>query len=255
MSRNRIGILGGVGPEATVDLFKKIIKVTPAKRDQDHVETIVISNSHIPDRTSAILYGGDDPVPEMLYTAKMLDALGVSVILIPCNTAHYFIESVQKEIQTPILNMILETVNYIEKQYSGVKTIGILGTTGTIKSKIYENELKKRGFNVVVPDDDVQENFVMEAIYGTRGIKSGFKKKPRILLKYASLHLHDKGAQVIIQGCTEIPLVLTKRHCEQPYVDPTLICAKKAVSFVRGQEKLSSNSISVKVSQINEERT
>lgn len=228
--RQKIGILGGVGPEATADLFRKIIKVTPAKVDQDHIETIVVSNSNIPDRTKAILYGGENPVPEMVYTAKILDTMDVSFILIPCNTAHYFISEIQKEVQTPILNMVLETVDFIEESYPGVSTVGILGTTGTVKSKIYARELEKKGFNVVVPDDDIQENFVMEAIYGTRGVKAGFKKKPRTLLKYASLHLQEKGAQVIIQGCTEIPLVLTKRHCDQPQVDPTLIVAKKAVS-------------------------
>jgi aspartate racemase len=246
--RQKIGILGGVGPEATADLFKKIIKVTPAKKDQDHVETIVISNSHIPDRTQAILYNGESPVAEMLYTAKLLDTLGVSCIIIPCNTAHYFLGDVQKEITTPILNMIEETVQHIRAEYAGVKKVGILGTSGTIKSKIYELALLAAGIETVIPDEDVQENFVMEAIYGTKGIKAGYKKTPRTLLQYASLHLQEKGAQVIIQGCTEIPLVMTKRHCTQPQVDPTLVIAQKAVTFVSSEQVVISSDSSTAVS-------
>jgi aspartate racemase len=232
----KIGILGGLGPEATLDLYKKIISATPAKTDQEHIETIIISNPKIPDRTQAIIYGGECPIPSMVSTAKTLEATGVSTILIPCNTAHYFLNDIQKEINVPITNMIRETVTSIKEEYPHIKTVGILATTGTIKAKIYQNELEKEGFNVVISEEDVQENFIMEAIYGTRGIKAGFKKKPRTLLKYAALHLAGKGADIIIKGCTEIAIVLNKKNCEQILIDPAGIVAKKAVEICTSEK-------------------
>lgn len=226
----KIGILGGVGPEATADVFKKIIKATSAKIDQDHIETIIISNPKIPDRTNAILYGGESPIAEMLKTAKTLEALQVNCIVIPCNTAHYYFAPLQKEISIPIINLIKETVEHIKLNYPFVTKVGLLATTGTIVSKIYDKELAKSGIEIIHVDEDIQENFVMEAIYSPKGIKAGFKIKPRALLKYAAMHLHSKGAQIIIKGCTEIALVLTKKNCPQILVDPAKIVAKKIVS-------------------------
>ena len=233
----KIGILGGLGPEATVDLYTKIISETPAKIDQEHIETIIISNPKIPDRTQAILNKGESPLPLMISTAKTLEAIGVSTILIPCNTAHYFLEDIQKEISVPITNMIKETVLSIKEKYPQVKKIGLLATTGTIKAKIYQKELEKEGFNIIIPEQDVQENFVMEAIYGTKGIKSGFKKEPRTLLKYAALNLTKKGSEIIIKGCTEIAIVLNNKNCDQVLIDPARIIAKKAVEICIGKNK------------------
>lgn len=227
-----IGILGGLGPEATADLFKKIISVTPAKSDQEHINTIIISNPHIPDSTNAILYGGESPVPQLLSTARVLEALNSSIIIMPCNTAHYFLEEIQSKIKVPFLNMIKEAALYVKQYYPDVKKVGLLATTGTIKSKIYEKEFKKHGLKVVAPDDSIQNSFVMSAIYGSDGIKAGYKVKPRKMLKYASLHLQEKGAEIIIQGCTEVPLVLTKKHCDQIQIDVTKIAAMKAVEKI-----------------------
>lgn len=243
----KIGILGGLGPEATVDLYKKIISETPAKTDQEHIETIIISNPKIPDRTQAILYGGESPIKTMISTAKTLEAIGVSTILIPCNTAHYFLNDIQKEISVPIINMIKETVQNIKEKYPKVKSVGILATTGTIKSKIYQKELEKEGFKVIISEQDVQENFIMEAIYGTKGIKAGLKKKPRTLLKYAALHLANKGAQIIIKGCTEIAIVLNKKNCKQVLIDPAKILAKKAVKICREKNQTSNEKTTIEI--------
>lgn len=229
----KIGILGGLGPEATVDLYKKIIKKTKAKTDQEHPEAIILSNPKIPDRTQAILYGGESPVTQMVKTAKQLEALGANIILIPCNTAHYFYDEIQKETTVPILNMIAETAKTIKKNYPTLKRVGLLATSGTVASKIYHKELTKRGIEVITPDTDIQENFVMEAIYGEKGIKAGFKIKPRMLLKYAAMHLQDKGAQIIIKGCTEVAIVLNKKNCPHILIDPAEVSAKKALLRIK----------------------
>ncbi|GAH53208.1 unnamed protein product, partial [marine sediment metagenome] len=109
MPEKIIGILGGMGPEATVDLFHKIIKFTPAKKDQDHFRIIIDNNPKIPDRTAAILGKGEDPLPALQETARNLEKAGVDFIIIPCNTAHYFLPQIQKSVNIPVLNMIEET--------------------------------------------------------------------------------------------------------------------------------------------------
>lgn len=229
----KIGILGGLGPEATADLFKRIIKATPAKTDQEHIQTIIYSNPKIPDRTQAIVYGGESPLPEMTKTAKALDALNVNIILIPCNTAHYFHKELQETISTPILHMIEETAQHIKENYPHVKNVGLLATTGTIRSGIYAKALAKYGLQAIIPDEDVQENFVMEAIYGTKGIKAGYKQKPRTLLKYAAMKLDQAGADILIKGCTEVALVLNEKNCEQSLVDPANVAAQRAVEIAQ----------------------
>jgi aspartate racemase len=206
--KGKIGILGGLGPEATIDLYKKIVYATPAVKDQEHIETIIISNPKIPDRTAHICNKEETPVPEMLKTIKELELHNVSSILIPCNTAHHFLEELQNSTNIKILNMVEETVKEIKEKYPNIKKVGLLATDGTNKSKIYENELKKHGLELILPTDYQQKHYIMEAIYGKTGIKAGFKQRPKKLLEVAALHLQFKGADVIIKGCTEIALAL-----------------------------------------------
>ena len=111
-----IGILGGMGPEATVDLFREITRLTPAEKDQDHVPVLVYSNSKIPDRTTAMLEGGEDPMPALIESARVLERAGAGVLVIPCNTAHYYLPELQKKVGIPILNMIVETLREFVKR-------------------------------------------------------------------------------------------------------------------------------------------
>jgi len=205
----KIGIIGGMGPEATADLYLKIIKNTEAKKDQDHFRVIIDSNVKIPDRTQAILHNGEDPTPALIETAKNLEKLSVDVACIPCITAHYFYETIQKSVNYKIINIIEELVKYIKKNYPNIKKVGVLSTTGTIKTKLFNQYLKD--YSVVYPTEAVQEKNVMEAIYGENGIKSGgnpeFAKR---LLVEAGESIIDRGAEVVVEGCTEIGLVLSK---------------------------------------------
>ncbi|AGT34197.1 hypothetical protein OCC_13515 [Thermococcus litoralis DSM 5473] len=150
-----IGILGGMGPLATVDLFKRIVLKTPAKKDQDHPRIIIYNNPKIPDRTAYILGKGENPLPELIDSAKKLEKWGADFIIMPCNTAHYFADEIQKAIKIPLINMIEETASYVEAL--GVKRVGILATTGTIVSGIYQKALKKRGIEALIPSEKDQE--------------------------------------------------------------------------------------------------
>ncbi|UYP44000.1 Aspartate racemase [Candidatus Lokiarchaeum ossiferum] len=182
----------------------------------------------------------------MIKTAKVLEQIGSDFILIPCNTAHFFIDKVQSSVKIPILNMIQETVNFISQNYPDVKKVGLLATTGTIKSKVYEEELRKEGIKTIIPNQEDQELLVMESIYGRMGIKSKYKKYPRKLLKKAGNNLTKSGAELIICGCTEISMLLDPKKVPYILINPSEIIAKAAVerALFESNENIIINSVS-----------
>ena len=229
LQKSTIGILGGMGPEATQKLCHEIFTITPAKKDQDHIPVLVYNNPQIPDRTQAILYGGENPVPELVKTGMHLEAMGADFLIMPCNTAHFFIDDIQSKLGIPILNMVQETVEFIRKHYPDTKKIGLLATSGTVYSKVYEQPFRQHGIKLIRPDKITQENVVMQAIYGERGIKAKYKRAPQVALKNAAEGLIRRGAEIIIAGCTEIPLVLKQHQLDFVILDPSKILAEAAV--------------------------
>lgn len=153
---------GNGGSEATADLFRRIIRATPAKRDQDHIRVIIDSNPKIPDKTAAIMGEGPRPLPEMTRTAKNLEKAGADLIVIPCNTAHFYYEELKKSVGIPILNMAELTAQRIRKKFPHVKRVGLIGTTGTVRAGIYDRALGKSRVEVICPPDNLQDR-VMEA--------------------------------------------------------------------------------------------
>jgi aspartate racemase len=235
----KLGIVGGVGPAATVDFMAKVVAHTPADRDQDHIRMVVEQNPQIPDRTANLLRGETDPTLAMYATCKRLESAGVDAIAIPCNTAHAFVERIQTHLRVPIVNMLSETVEWILHKHGPGKTIGLLATSGTVQSQVYHQAARRAGLQILTPGVDYQA-MVMDAIYGPRGIKAGFTQglcKEQLLL--AAEHLCELGAGVLILGCTELPLVL--EHCEAfeinghtvALVDPTMILALKCIALAK----------------------
>ncbi|MEC5143239.1 amino acid racemase [Chitinophaga sp. 212800010-3] len=235
----KLGIMGGVGPSATVDFMNKIILSTPAQKDQDHIKMIVEQNPQIPDRTANIIHHETDPTIAMFSTCKRLEAEGADAIAIPCNTAHAFVKSIQEYLNIPIINMLTTTAEYILEQYEKDIKVGLLATSGTVQSKVYHNVLHDFGFEVVIPDGQHQE-YVMESIYGKFGVKAGYKSGVcRDLILKGANYVIEKGADVIILGCTELPLLfpdeveIIKGGKIIPLIDPTLILAKRIVSLAK----------------------
>ncbi len=226
MPEKIIGILGGMGPEATIDLFYKIIKFTPAEKDQDHLRIIIDNNPKIPDRTAAILGKGEDPLPALQESARNLEKAGADFIIIPCNTAHYFLPLIQESVKIPILNMIEETTKETQKRISPIQKVGLLASIGIYETEIYHQHFKKFNIEVISPEEKDKEE-VMKAIYAVKAgnLSKGIKKS---ILKIAQ-ELIDKGAEAIIAGCTEIPLILKEGDASVPIIDPTQILAKIAV--------------------------
>lgn len=230
MKNKTIGIIGGMGPEATAALFLKIIRATPALRDQDHCRVVIESNPKIPDRTAAILEGGESPVPMMTQTAKSLEKLGVDVAGIPCITAHYFLEDVRPAVSYRILNALEELDRHIAQKMPDCDAVGVLCTSGTRKTGLFDRYLQQR--RVLYPSQETQTQKVMEAIYGPNGIKRGNTgSQPRALLLEAGKELIDNGAKAIVGGCTEIPLVLFEGDFTVPFLDPMAVLAKALVEY------------------------
>jgi aspartate racemase len=228
MAEKTIGILGGMGPEATADLFYRIIRATPVKRDQDHFHIIIDSNAKIPDRTPAILGTGPSPLPLMIETGQRLEAMGASFLIMPCNTAHFFYDKLQKAFGIPLLHMVRLSAEYVSDKYIKVKKIGLLATDGTIASELYDRAYKEYGMDTIVPIKSLQRD-VMEAIY--IHIKTGDLEKGRELLHKVAYELIDAGADVVICGCTEVSLVLHNGDLRVPVVDPLQVLAEESVKL------------------------
>ncbi len=214
-----IGIIGGMGPEATAQFFLRLIAKTPVSADQDHFRVVIDSNPKIPDRTAAILGKGENPVPYIVETAKNLEQMGATVGCLPCITSHYFFDEVQAAVQFPIVHAIKALRDAVTAQYPEAKNIGVLATTGTKNAGLYDKHLD--GFTILYPDENTQDEKVMAAIYGPEGIKRGnHGAVPLRLLRSAANKLVASGADIIIAGCTEVPLVLKQEHLDVPLIDP-----------------------------------
>jgi len=230
-----IGIFGGMGPEATADMYRNIIESTPAATDQEHIPVLIFSNPKVPDRTASIAGGGEEILPYLRFSLRKLEEAGASFIIIPCNTVHYYYDYMQESVSVPVINMIRETAAEVLLKYPDVMRVGLLATSGTISSGLYNRELETAGYEVIVPDDSVMVNFVMKAVYG---IKS--KTDPRVsedLLAFAGQHLAERGAEVIVLGCTEIPLAYNPERVDRPVVNATHVLAQRAVVMYREMER------------------
>ena len=224
MYKKTIGIIGGMGPLATADLFKKIIIHTKASNDQEHIKILVDNNTDIPDRTDAILNNGKNPVPQLIKSAVSLWAMGAEILVMPCNTAHYFLSEIQKNVEIPILNMIEITADEISER--GINTVGLLATEGTVKSGIYQEAFERKGIRTILPRSD-EQNAITELIYtGVKANKPDYDVNPA---KTAMASLVERGAEILVLGCTELPVACELYNLNYSFCDPTLELAKAAI--------------------------
>ncbi|MFM0505332.1 cysteate racemase [Paraburkholderia caffeinilytica] len=239
--RFKVGVLGGVGPAATVDFMAKLVRNTPAARDQDHIKVMVEQNPQIPDRTDALLGNGDDPTLALYAACKTLEEGGADLIAIPCNTAHAFVERIQPSLTIPIINMLTCTADYLRETFPGLRGVGVLATSGTLASGVYEKALAACGFAQIAPAEAAQAR-LMNAIYGARGAKAGYTSGECCDDVAAAVDdLVAQGVQVIVLGCTELPLLLRGSTLARPgeravqLVDPTEVLAKRCVAYALGE--------------------
>jgi aspartate racemase len=225
--RKVIGVLGGMGPAATADFYQKIVRATPAKSDQDHLQVLIFSNPQVPDRTAAIRGEGPDPLPALVAGAQVLVRGGADLIAIPCVTAHYFYDALQRAIAVPILHLIGETVTAVLTRHPGVRRVGLLATTGTLQARLFEDFFEPRGLELLRPDPEDQAAVVMEAIYRVKA--EGAHPALRQRICGAAERLIQRGVEIVVAGCTEVPLLLQDGDLSVPVVDATLVLAEAAV--------------------------
>jgi len=233
MEEKVVGILGGMGPEATLDLFQKIIEFTDASKDQHHLRVIIDNNPKIPDRTEAIVGRGENPVPMMVRSCLVLEKAGVSFIVIPCVSAHFFLEELRSHLSLPILSIFDETADYLTRNFPDLNTVGLLASTGTVRGGRFQKRLLQSGVTIVVPEPDDQQK-VVSIIYEIKRLNAGqvYEEGKKALVDVSN-HLIYRGAQGIIAGCTELPLVLKSEDLPVPLFDVVSILARAAVGAAK----------------------
>lgn len=229
--KKTLGIIGGMGPLATAKLFERIILLTDAKSDQEHLHIIIDNNTSIPDRTAYILEGGPDPRKELIDSAVKLQNMGADFLIIPCNTAHYFYEDIVAKIDIPILSMIDETAKYIKDNYLNIRNIGLLATEGTYKAEVFDNIFHKYGIDIIKPSKEKQK-YIMELIYN---IKKGVKQKDLSGFYSAMKEIEEHYTDIFVVGCTELSVALEMYDLQGKYINPIDIIAKKAIEFAGGK--------------------
>lgn len=220
-----VGILGGMGPLATADLFKKIILHTKAGSDNEHIHLFIDSNSKIPDRTEYIMGRGPSPLNEMVKSALRLEMMGADIIVMPCNTAHFFYDEIKRFIGCDFINMIEETALYVKKTLKVGGKAALLATEGTCRAGVYDRIFEKYGISLIKPDRENQD-IVTGVIYGVK--KGEFPPYSQSLEKSMS-DLKEKGADLFILGCTELPVYFEAEKINEAFADPTDILALAAV--------------------------
>ncbi|MEY9972401.1 aspartate racemase [Lysinibacillus sp. RC46] len=224
MKKQTLGIIGGVGPLATMFIGEMIVRRTKAAKDQEHLHTIIDNDTNIPDRTAFILDSTkENPVPVIVADAKKLASVGADVIAIPCNTAHTFYDEIVEGSPVPVLHMIRETAKRASDL--GAERVGILATTGTLTSRMYQDALEEFGIIPVVPDDVMKEK-VMSIIYDYVKAGKDVSQEDWQPIEEAMLALN---CDRIVLGCTELSIVNRDLKLSDKYIDSLIVLAERAI--------------------------
>lgn len=221
-----LGVIGGMGPIATSFFMELVIKMTKAETDQDHLDMIIYNIPSIPDRTSYILdHTKEDPLPVILDIARKLEEQGAEFLAMPCCTAHYFQDDLEKSLHKPFVNIIRATVHYLKDR--GIERVGVMATDGTIRSGLFEKELEENGMEFIAPSPERQKD-VMHIIY--QNVKAN---EPADMERFRAVdaELKSKGAQAIILGCTELSLVKRDNDVGPGFIDAMEVLAQQSLIF------------------------
>lgn len=220
-----------MGSVAAVYFFRRLVELTPAQTDQEYIETFIHNNTSIPDRTQGILYGGISPLPELKRSVAILNGMGADYIVFACMTSHYFISELQKTSNAVIIDGVAETATYIKNNLPRVRKAGVLASTGAVKTCVFQKALTRVGIEPVVLKDEDQERYFMQPIYEPWGIKVGnIGARPRKRFERGAQILVENGADAVIAGCSELPLVLSQERMSFPLVDTIDVLLQVAIN-------------------------
>lgn len=229
-----VGVLGGLGPEATVDFMGKVLAATGAATDQEHLHLIVDCNPKVPNRNDAIAGKGPSPAPELAAMARRLEAAGADFLVMACNAAHAYAADIRGSVGIPFVSIIDETMAALQRDMPGLEAVAVLAAGGCRMARLYENALAAHGIRPVSPDEDEQAG-LMKAIYA---IKAGRAASTKGQLVELSEALVRRGAEAVIAGCTEVPLVLCQGDLSRPMLDSTQALARATVAYAKRQRLL-----------------
>ncbi len=225
-----IGVLGGMGPLATVDFFSKVLAATPSKGDAEHVPLMIQSDPRIPPRPPAILAGGRSPLPELLAGRDRLIAAGATALAMPCNTAHYWYADLVKGCRVPFISIVTASIAEVGQLAAPGASIGIIATRATLAARIFDLALQRAGYFPLLPSDDLMDTLVLP---GIDLVKAGHAAQGGQLIAQAVQALLRQGAGAVVLACTETPLALdaVQSPLRSQCVDSTAALARACVAW------------------------
>lgn len=227
-----VGVLGGMGPEATIDFLSRVLALTPAEKDQDHIRMLVDHNPRVPNRQAAIRTGSRDVADELAAMAARLEAAGADFLVMPCNSAHAFTAAIREAAAVPFVSIITESIGRIDAMVPGARRVGVLATDGLLEAGVYQRALAEAGLEALVPLPDELSRLM--ALIGR--VKAGDKGREvaEAMGTLAEL-LASAGAEVVVAACTEIPLVLPAANVSVPVISSTDVLARATVDLAQGR--------------------
>ena len=228
-----VGVLGGLGPEATLDFYAKLLRATPAARDQDHLRVLLDVNPQVPDRNAALAGTGPSPAPALIGMARGLEGAGADFLVLVCNTAHAWAAELQAAVDIPLVSLIGETVDEVAR--AGAERVGLLAADGALRAGLYQTALAERGLDVLALSEAGQMRF-MQLLYRIKAGHTG--EAERAEMRALAAQLLDQGADLILAGCTEVPLVLDQDDVSVPLVSSTDVLVRRTVVYATGEASL-----------------
>ena len=233
MTQKTVGVIGGLGPEATLDFFAKVLALTPASNDQEHLHLLIDNNPKVPNRNEAVAGTGPSPGPALAASAQALEKAGADFLVMVCNAAHAFQWDVTNAVSIPFVSIIEETVAATLVKLPNVKTVGVLASSGCLDAHLYQTAFAKRGVTALVPTGENREAF-MTLLYR---IKAGDKEVGGDMLELARSLIHQ-GAEAVVAGCTEVPLVLFENDLSVPLVNSTDVLVESTIAYATATKAL-----------------
>lgn len=223
-----VGVLGGLGPEATLDFYAKVLSLTPAERDQDHLHLIIDSNPNVPNRNDAVAGTGPSPGPVLAAMAAGLERAGADFLVMACNAAHAFQGEIEAAVTIPFVSIIEETCVATLRAVPGLRVVGVLGSSGCLDAGLYQDAFAARGVTTLVPQGADRDAF-MRSLYRIKAGDKGAKVQQAV--RALTTSLIAAGAEAIVAGCTEVPLVLRQDRLPCPLVNSTDVLAERTVFY------------------------
>ena len=234
MSLLTVGVLGGMGPAATVDFMDKLIKATGAEKEQDNLRLLVDCNPHVPDRNTAAIEG-IHPGPVIAEMAAGLERQGAEFVVMACNTAHAYEADIRAALTVPFVSLIAESAAALVKRHPAAKRVGLLAGTGCLEARLYQDALASRGVEAVLLDEAAQQRFMTLLYQIKRGDSSD---AARAEMRALADVLIAFGAEVVMAACTEVPLVLSAGDIAVPLLDTTQVLVERTLTYARDGEAL-----------------